>query len=145
MERAQEVVFQDLKNDSAMGKEETEVEVISDPDSTTNKGDPQSQRQQRQRRTTTARLPRDESAARREERKTTARLPRDESAARRKRKTTARLPRDESAGKNLSYCSPTKRRVSNWPPQKETARKKNEKSCASTEDKSGGCLLESSS
>ena len=43
MERAQEVLFQDLKNDSAMGKEE--AEVISDPDSTTNKGDPQSQRQ----------------------------------------------------------------------------------------------------
>ncbi len=136
MERAQEVLFQDLKNDSAMGKEETEV--ISDADSTTNKGDPQSQRQRRQRRTTTARLPRDESAAgkgeklllayretsqqqrkttarlprdesaaRREERKTTARLPRDESAERKKRKTTARLPRDESAGENLSYCSPT--------------------------------------
>ncbi len=52
-------LFQDLKNDSAMGKE-TEVEVISDPDSTTNKGDPQSQRQRRQRRTTTAHLPRDE-------------------------------------------------------------------------------------
>ena len=60
MERVQEVLFQDLKNDSAMGKEDV---VISDPDSTTNKGDPQSQRQRRQRRTTTARLPRDESAA----------------------------------------------------------------------------------
>ena len=41
MERVQDVLFQDLKNDSGMGIEE----AISDPDSTTNKGDPQSQRQ----------------------------------------------------------------------------------------------------
>ncbi len=92
MERAQEVLFQDLKNDSAMGKE---VEVISDPDSTTNKGDPnhrdnennegqlllayQETSQQQGKNEKLLLAYRETSQQQKKKRKPTARLPRDES------------------------------------------------------------------